>query len=183
MTGPFFADEIQRPVTKTAMISDCGAYRYDLQRWWVDGSQPLCVVMVNPSMADADIDDPTILRLMGFARRWGYGGLIVRNLFALRSPSPDVLDAAEDPVGPENDFKLSALLRNCVHFGLPVLAAWGANGARMRRDEAFIMQAREARVPLICLGLTKDGHPKHPLARGQHRVPDDFQPIPFAEAA
>lgn len=160
-------------------VSGQPVYRYALGRTW-DWSLPrLHVVMVNPSVADAENDDPTIQRLTGFARRWGYGGLGVINLFALISPDPKALDTHEDPVGSGNRAMVEHVLHVAAKERRPVLAAWGNNGARQRADQHFIAKARAAGVEMICLGLTQHGHPKHPLARGEHRVPDDAEPVPF----
>jgi hypothetical protein len=113
-----------------ATLSDDGLYRYDLWRRWDDG--PLMgFVMLNPSTADASIDDPTIKRCMGFARRERLAGIVVRNLFAYRTPKPTVLTAAmkrgTDVVGPDNDEWLGELAGN--RFGVRVIvAAWGSPG-------------------------------------------------------
>ena len=88
-------------IERAAVISKCGAYRYSLTRKWSDAPL-LSFVMLNPSTADAKEDDPTIRRCIGFARREGAGGLIVANLYALRSSSPEALWAARDPIGPQN---------------------------------------------------------------------------------
>jgi hypothetical protein len=177
----FFAEELstRRTSDRGAEISACGTYRYKLHRVWDYRLQPLLVVMVNPSTADAEEDDPTILRLIAFAKRWGRGSLVVVNLFALRSPDPKALDGHEDPRGPANTATLTWILQEAKKRGVPVLAAWGNNGQRRWADRSFVLAARAEGVPLVCLGLTKDGNPKHPLARGEHRIPDDFDPEPF----
>jgi hypothetical protein len=87
-------------VKREATISACGLYRYDLHRVWGNVDKTLPVVMVNPSKADASIDDPTITDLMKRARRWGYGAIVVMNLFAFRATDPSELDGAVDPIGP-----------------------------------------------------------------------------------
>src|SRR5262245_13227298 len=108
----------------SAELSPCGRYRYALTRTWGDPKKVVCWVMLNPSTADADQDDPTIRRCLGFSRAWGAGGLVVVNLFALRATDPDQLRIAADPVGPDNDSHLST-----AAFGRLVVAAWGARGA------------------------------------------------------
>lgn len=150
---------------RDARISDCGRYRYRLRREWVaplfHQEAPLkttCFVMLNPSTADAEIDDPTIRRCIGFAQAWGYQALDVVNLFAFRATDPTRLRLAEDPIGPENDdqIAISAL------SSLLVVCAWGAWGGYLGRGEA--VRRDLARLGKIHhLGLTKDGHPKHPL--------------------
>lgn len=137
-----------------AVLSGCGRYRYLLTRRWAD-DPAVTFVMLNPSTADATTDDPTIRRCIGFAKSWGYGSLNVVNLFAFRATDPRDLLAATDPVGPRNDAFL--------HDYLPVsVAAWGAHKLAVARARQ-VMQAFAGRPLLWCLGVTKDGHPRHPL--------------------
>ncbi len=136
-----------------ATLSPDGLYRYRLRRaWGVDNW--VNFIMLNPSTADADQDDPTIRRCIGFARRWGYDGLIVTNLYAYRATKPKVLRTVADPVGPDNDTHLLA-----CSLDRPVVAAWGANA-----DPARVAAVLEL-LPgdIYTLGLTKDGQPRHPL--------------------
>jgi hypothetical protein len=141
-----------------AIFSSDHRYRYSLARLW--GSGPvLTFVLLNPSTADAHNDDPTIRRCMGFARREGYLGVIIANLFALRSTDPKALTVAADPVGPDNR---TTLLGLCCHR--PVVAAWGANA----EHHALAPQAGWARIMLAdadtrCFGTTSHGSPRHPL--------------------
>ena len=127
--------------------------------------------MLNPSTADANRDDPTIRRCIDFAQRWGYGGLLVGNLFAYRSTDPKGLLAADDPVGPENDRHLAHLAESCNI----VVAAWGAVS---RPDH--LRRATEVREivghKLYCLGMTTSGQPRHPLY-----VRSNVLPKPYAE--
>jgi hypothetical protein len=159
----------------TAVISPCGLFRNSLTRTWDEALPVLPVVMVNPSKADHQVNDPTVLRLVAFARRWGYGGILIENLNEYRSSHPFELETAADPVGPETDRHLRAL----VERGGEILVAWGNNGTFRDRDKSFLQMARAAGTRLICLGTTGAGHPKHPLARGKYRVPEDFVPVPF----
>lgn len=149
---------------RNALFSPCGLYRYRLTRVW-DDRPPLVFVMLNPSRADAEVDDPTIRRCIGFARDLGFGGMTAANLFALRTPHPAELRAAPNPVGPGNDTHLADLLRS----GGTIVAAWGVHGALGGRDAAFRALARQSGARLSSLGTTKQGHPRHPLyvARGQ----------------
>ena len=155
-------------VQKFADISSCGLYRYSLRRIWCEGP-PLIVVMLNPSTADARVDDPTIRRVMGFAQSNGYGGIIVLNLFAWRATSPAALKAADYPVGPLNmeywqetheTARNHYPYKERVHY----LCAWGAGGGLMNQDKTFMewLQSRKYRE-IYCLGTTKAGFPKHPL--------------------
>jgi hypothetical protein len=167
-----------RKMKRDALISPCGQYRYWLLRRW--SNRPLATfVMLNPSTADANSDDATIRKCMGFADAWGLGGIWVVNLFALRSTNPYGLVSDEvgrryaldggvltRAVGPDND----EWLRAACEYDSPVLA-WGATGgphvgrlvdARLRR--AFPMMASaDGLQELRCLGRAKNGHPRHPL--------------------
>lgn len=149
-------------VEASAVISDDGTYRYELHRWWnKPGGRPLTFVMLNPSTADATIDDPTIRRCIGFARREGYDGLAVVNLYAYRATDPKALPALHAPaVGPENDRTLNVFLNRTIQTGDEIIAAWGTNATTRRVNEVLALAAG---VNWKCLGLTKNGHPKHPL--------------------
>lgn len=145
----------------SAIISECGQYRYLLQQpSEVDHPDRATAlfVMLNPSTADAELDDPTIRRCRGFARDWGCAGLNVANLYAYRATKPADLWTAAHPEGPLNDYYLASLARDHKDF----VCAWGAN-ARPERVYAVseILKASGAR--LWCLGTTKSGAPRHPL--------------------
>ena len=149
-------------VSASAIISDCDQYRYKLSRYWDDvGSKILVFVMLNPSTADAEEDDPTIRRCMGFAKSFGYGGIHVINLYALRATDPKELKWHPDSVGPDNDKHWHHTMRDydtdCV------VCAWGAQHGVERRVNHFVNLAEWAGVELMCLGTTKGGAPKHPL--------------------
>jgi hypothetical protein len=145
------------PVTGGAAFSADGRYRYRLWRRW-DRSRPVVAfVMLNPSTADARRDDPTIRRCVAFARRWGYGGIEVVNLFALRATDPRALQAADDPIGPVNDRHV----RRALAAARTLVLAWGARGA-MRDRAASTRRLVSPRAPR-CLGLTRSGEPRHPL--------------------
>ncbi len=147
-------------VVRSAVISECRLYRYRLDRVWDTGEAQVLFVMLNPSTADATVDDRTIGRCMEFARAWGYGGLVVGNLFAYRATDPQQLKNVDDPVGPENDHTLS-LLRDSLNL---TICAWGNRGSYLRRDDAvYALLTAGGSPPIHCLGMTKGGHPKHPL--------------------
>lgn len=160
------------PVEMSAVIE--GEHRYSLRRLWDRTLPVLTVCMLNPSTADGKKDDPTMHRVIAFAKRWGYGGVVVVNLFALISTDPRALYVHPDPVGSKND----RWIEQAVLEGSNTLVAWGNDGALKRRDEAVLDIIRTHRRP-ICLHWTGSQMPKHPLARGKHRVPDDFQPIVY----
>ena len=145
-----------------AVFSPCRRYRYTLFRDLGMQGPQLTVVMLNPSTADAVKDDPTIRRVIGFAKSWGHGSLLVLNLFAIRATDPRAMLAASDPVGPENDAHLIAALNQAKKLGLPVLAAWGAHGGHQGRDFHVLHKLVDG-VDWRCLGRTHHGHPKHPL--------------------
>jgi len=154
----------------SAGISDDEKYRYWLKRVW-NKSLPQCTwIMLNPSVADSEQDDPTIRRCMSFARNWGCGSIHVVNLFAYRATKPDDLREVDDPVGPENDYWIeSQISLDCG----PIIAAWGSYTIIANRE-------REVREMLVgskveCLGLSASGKfPRHPLY-----VEGKTQPIPF----
>ncbi|BDY04689.1 DUF1643 domain-containing protein [Ferrimonas sp. YFM] len=138
-----------------AVISACQAYRYALTRVW-DADKPYVMfVGLNPSTADAVDDDPTIRRCIGFAQSWGYGGLVMANLFAYRATEPHVMMSAGDPVGPDNDDWLTRLGEKA---GV-VVAAWGNDGAFLNRSS----QVHELLPNLHYLKMNKSGEPAHPL--------------------
>lgn len=136
-----------------ANISECGNYRYTLYREWGDGPMAMFVGL-NPSTADAELDDPTIRRCVGFAHRFGCDSLGMLNLFAYRATNPRELTKVGDPVGPDNDrwlrdFGITAQIR---------IAAWGAFPVGKRAVEVLEMLPQ-----VLCLGKTKSGAPRHPL--------------------
>lgn len=146
----------------SATFSPCRTYRYELTRDWHAGPTRVTWIMCNPSTADAFTDDPTIRRCIGFTRTWdsGYGGLRVLNLFGLRSTNPARLYEHHDPVGPDNDAVIRAFIANVDG---PVVAAWGAHGQHLGRGAAVAAMFADARVPLLCLGVTRLKQPRHPL--------------------
>lgn len=158
----------------TAVISPCGLYRYELRRNWDFGKPLLVVCMLNPSTADAEKNDMTITTLVQFAKLWGYGGILVVNLCAFRASKPKDMWSAKDPTGPDNHDYLRAALRYASENGGRALAAWGAV---QNMAANFLREAEIWQVELVCLGTTQDGSPKHPAARGVHRIPRDQQPI------
>jgi hypothetical protein len=169
-------------MTMTAAISSCGRYRHELRRIWDKARPVLVVCMLNPSTADHTRNDPTILALIWFARLWGYGSLLVVNLHDYRSPSPREMMAFNPSVSPDCGRYIEGAFTLARGQNTPVLAAWGNGGNHLGRDEWFMSRARLHLVDLVCLGRTKDGFPKHPLARGVHRIPRDQRPIVFRRA-
>lgn len=147
-------------IRKSAVISKCGEYRYRLTRYWGPGAM-LPFVMLNPSTADANIDDPTIRRCMGFAKRSGAGGIVVSNLYAFRATSPDDMMDAIEPTGPLNESYLRQIAVEAVAVHFPIVCSWGTHGRDAAVWATQLFQHEGAQ--LVCLGKTKDGHPRHPL--------------------
>lgn len=144
---------------RTALISDCGQYRYRLTRTW--GTGPIAVmVMLNPSTADGTQDDPTIRRCVTFADSWRCGSLLVVNLYAWRATKRADLWLAPDPVRPDNDEYLQAAASAARETNAPLAGAWGASAAAARIAEVLALPGMER---LTALALTKAGQPKHPL--------------------
>ena len=122
------------------------------------------VIGLNPSTADASIDDPTVRRCVRFAHDWGYDRLLMVNLFAYRSTDPSVLLDVDDPIGPSND----RILRESISESDCVVAAWGARGGLLQRDQTVLAMLDD----VYCIGLTAAGMPRHPLY-----MPATSQPV------
>lgn len=158
---------------RAAVMSPCGTYRYYLERSWNDDAPAAAFVMLNPSVADAERDDPTIRRCLGYARAWGCGSLLAVNLYALRATSPRELWRAADPVGPATDAYLRAAVLVARASGGPVVAAWGAH-ARPERIAAVL--ALPGVAPLSALAVTGAGQPRHPLYLRARLTPQPWTP-------
>jgi hypothetical protein len=146
-----------------AVISDCGRYRYRLERHGLGGTGAIAWVMVNPSTADAEQDDATIRKVIGFSDRLGAGWAIVGNVFGYRATNVRELRHVEDAHGPEND----AYLRQIMSDAPTVIVAWGPTAKLPKllrhRYMRVVRVAAEIGRPLMCLGTAQDGHPRHPL--------------------
>lgn len=149
-------------MARAARISDNGLYRYALLRRWAASGPVATFVMLNPSTADAYVDDPTIRRCIGFARTWGCGAVHVLNLYAYRATKPADLWLADDPVGPANDRYLSRHVLASRIRRDPFVVAWGAH-ARPDRVAHFVDMLGVRKDHLTCLGTTRSGAPRHPL--------------------
>lgn len=194
------------PIIRTAVIE--GEYRFLLKRAW--GSGP-CILWcgTNPSTADASRDDPTMWREIEFSYRWGFGSLVKINVYPFRTPSMSALMGWRNryigkpdnwSVGASNAFaawrRNLLTAREAMNMATKYVAAWG-NGVDADDLEHFLRHARptvdtsehdgfgDQPVPVDwqCLGTNQDGSPKHTLARGLHRIPDDAQPILWRKAA
>ncbi len=139
----------------SAAFSDCRKYRYALWRWWDKSKKYVMFIGLNPSTADEIENDPTIRRCIGFAQSWGFGGLCMANLFAIRATNPKIMLNHSNPIGIDNN---EWLIKLAVQAS-KVIAAWGMYGGYKKRDKEII-----ALIPdMYCLGITKEGFPKHPL--------------------
>lgn len=149
----------------SASLSDCARYRYSLERRIPDVVGPnLAWLMLNPSTADATQDDPTIRKVVGFTRRAGYGVALVVNLFAWRATKPrDCLANLADAEGSYN----CAAIMQAAEISDAIVCAWGAHPwAREQASRVLYWleeHPREKPIRLLCLGLSKDGDPLHPL--------------------
>ena len=142
-----------------AVFSPCRTWRYLLWRQW-DASRPAAnFLMLNPSTADESKLDPTCARARDYAERWGYGALIVTNVFAFRNTDPSLMKEARDPVGPGND---AAIVRAAKEAAL-VVCAWGNHGAFMQRSVDVKRLLNKNRIELHTLRLNSNGEPAHPL--------------------
>jgi hypothetical protein len=144
--------ELQQPA---AVLSKCRRYRYVLRRSIGLGSRRVVFVGLNPSTADETSDDPTVRRIVGFARRWGFDRVSLVNLFSLRSTDPRALLGHREPIGAENDSWIEAEASQAEL----VVVAWGTRGGLLSRDVDVLRLLSDPK----CLGKTRDGQPRHPL--------------------
>lgn len=146
-------------VRSTAVYSDCENYRYLLTRTWTPTGRKALFIMLNPSTATELQNDPTVERCERRARTLGFGAFRVTNIFAWRDTDPRAMRAAPDPVGPDND---AAILDSCA-WADQIICAWGTHGAHLGRGAEITAHLHTTGLPLYHLGLSKAGHPKHPL--------------------
>lgn len=174
--------------TGGAVFSDDRKYRYSLwrdlggdsaqRRPWTESLKQVCFVMLNPSVADADVNDRTVTRCIGYAKSWGYGRLVVVNLFAFVSTDPDPITKYGDAItgDPQN---IDTIVGAATSSQL-VVAAWGATPIpNKQRPRQVAMRMLEAGAPpLTCLRITAKGHPNHPLY-----LPANLKPVPYFPSA
>jgi hypothetical protein len=142
-------------IKKSAVFSKCQKYRYSLTRSWNSADGYVLFIGLNPSIADETIDDPTLTRCINFAKDWGYGGLIMVNLFAYMSTYPTDLKKVKLPIGNNNN---KHILKNHQKSQLTV-AAWGNDGHFLKRDKEILKIISNP----MCLNINKSGQPAHPL--------------------
>jgi len=156
----------------TATYSPDMLYRFRLSRVW-DASLPRCVfLMLNPSMATEEVLDPTVIRCMRAAERWGFGAGEVVNLFSYRATDPSQLRKVDEPIGAGNDQAILAAATASDLF----IVAWGVHGAFKARERTVVSQLKKAGIGLHCLGVTKSGAPHHPLYLPSTVTPEIWTP-------
>ncbi|MEM1236246.1 MAG: DUF1643 domain-containing protein [Pseudomonadota bacterium] len=154
----------------TAVYSDCERYRYSLTRVWDPVGRKALFIMLNPSTATEVQNDPTVERCERRARALGFGSFRVLNIFAWRDTDPKKMRAAADPVGPEND---TAIIESLT-WADQIIAAWGTHGEHLERGAAVERLLRSSGHDLFHLGLSKAGHPKHPLYISYETQPEPW---------
>jgi hypothetical protein len=153
-----------------AQFSRCRRWRYLLWRRWDPAGPVANFLMLNPSTADELQLDPSCTRARNYAAKWGYGALIVTNVFGWRATDPGEMKAARDPVGAGND---AAIVRAAREAAL-VVCAWGNHGEHLERAHAVTALLRQAGVALHYLRMNGAGHPSHPLY-----LPGTLTPAPW----
>ncbi len=140
---------------RSAVFSPCRKFRYSLSRAWDCDLSTVMFVGLNPSTADDQRDDPTVRRCIGFARDWGFGSLVLVNLFAYRATNPSDLLLVANPIGPANDASILKNLKSAAR----IVVAWGIHGSYLDRDQHVLSLLPQA----DCFGVTQNGAPRHPL--------------------
>lgn len=161
---------------RTAILSsdEDKLYRYLLERIWDETGRICLFILLNPSIADGTIDDPTAVRCMRFAQRFQCGRLIMANAFAFRATEPSIMMAAADPVGPENEYHVRQAVRRVVASDGLCVCGWGTHGSFMNQDHIVRGWIESEGATPMALALTKHGQPRHPLY-----LRADTQPFPL----
>jgi hypothetical protein len=159
VTGRIIRRHSAEGTESDAVYSACERYRYALTRVWDASAPRLLFVMLNPSTATEIANDPTVERCERRARLLGYGAMRITNIFAWRETDPARLKRAPAPEGPDN----IAMLEASVAGADAVLCAWGVHGAHLAQGARVADQLAASGKPLLALGETRDGHPRHPL--------------------
>lgn len=155
-------------VEKGAHFSPDRKYRYTLWRIWEPTFPRLNWLMLNPSTADENVEDPTIAKCIRFAKLWKYGSVHITNIFSYRATDPEDMKKVDDPVGPNNDWYVWS---NANQADL-VICAWGNHGVHMGRSEHVRAMLKD--VKTHCLKINQTGEPQHPLY-----LPFKQLPIPY----
>lgn len=161
-------DHIAGNTVSTAIYSDCERYRYALTRVWDKNGPKVHFCMLNPSTATEVQNDPTVERCERRARALGYGAFRVTNIFAWRDTDPHAMRQAPDPIGAENDLAI----QEAQCWADQTICAWGTHGKHLERGKTVEKFLRQAGMPLLHLGLSKEGHPRHPLYIAYSQQPE-----------
>jgi len=164
---------IKGDAPSVAVYSDCEKYRYSLTRTWDAQGGKVLFIMLNPSTATEVQNDPTVERCERRARTLGFGAFRVTNIFAWRDTDPRAMRAADDPVGPENNRTIS---EGC-DWADQIVAGWGTHGAHLEQGAKIARVLAATGREIRHLGLTKGGHPKHPLYIAYAQQPEIWTEI------
>lgn len=151
---------------KDAILSDDRKYRYILSRTWDEIKPIVLFIGLNSSTADENEDDPTSRKCINFAKNWGYGGILMANLFALRSTNPQGLYSELNPIGIDNDF----YIKDSANKADIIIACWGNHGSFRNRSQEVCKLINS----LYCLDTNKSGEPKHPLYIKKGVIPKPY---------
>lgn len=163
------------PLGSDAHFSECGCYRYRLQRHWSWEAPLACFVMLNPSRAGAQDDDPTVRKCIGFAQRLGWGGFYIVNLYAYIATKPADLKSAHWPSGGARaDEVIDRTLTIVEATSGPVICAWGSHAKGMSRPLEILAMIKRHGLQPQALAINSDGTPAHPLM-----LPYTCTPIAF----
>lgn len=162
--------------TTGALFSPCRQYRYRLWRRWQPELPSLVFLMLNPSTADEVHVDPTVRGCIARAKKLGYGGLEVLNLFAWRSTDPKALREVADPVGVDNDGHIVAVCETAMECEGQIICGWGKHGALHGRGAAVRRMLDERQIDTYALEINQDGSPRHPLYIAMDREPVHISP-------
>lgn len=161
---------------KIAKFSKNNIYRYNLIREWKEDhlkeKRTICFIGLNPSVGNSIDDDPTIRRMVNFAKAYGANGINIVNLFALVTTYPKYLkDSEHDPIGINNDEIIIKTAKKCWM----TFACWGNNGEIKRRGEKIINLLKKNNITIYCFGLTSRLNPKHPLYLKSNTLPAIYE--------
>jgi len=154
-----------------ATFSDCRKWRYDLWRIWDPSLQRVAFIGLNPSTADETKNDPTVKRCINYAKKWGYGGMHMLNIFGYRATDPKDMKAFSEPIGPDNSSAICTIARECEL----VICCWGTHGGYLGRGREVLYMLNNF-MDVHCLAVTKDGYPNHPLY-----LKSELNPIPYCQ--
>lgn len=165
---------VRGDVAAGASFSKCERYRYTLWRTWVEDKARALFIMLNPSTADESKLDNTVTRCKGYAEAWGYGGLVVCNIFAYRATKPEDMKAQDDPVGKGNDAIILSAARSITEDGGVVICAWSQHGKMMQRAQSVRTMLFNASIKMHYLRMGAGGMPHHPLYLPKDLTPTEW---------